>query len=92
MNANSKEKRKKDGRVPNLTLSSLTGKKEIQLTRGTDRTFSPQRSPNGDLISFFSSKPRRRSTPGCAWCAEKQRKRKKRNKEIGSWHSAIKAQ
>ena len=66
MNANSKEKRKKDGRVSNLMLSSLTGKKAIQLTRGTDRTFSPQRSPNGELISFFSSRPRPKPGPDAA--------------------------
>lgn len=50
--------KEKDGRVSNLMLSSLTGKKEIQLTRGTDRNFSPKWSPNGELIAFFSTKPR----------------------------------
>ncbi len=58
--------KEKDGRVSNLMLSSLTGKKEIQLTRGTDRNFSPKWSPNGELISFFSSKPRPKPNPDVA--------------------------
>ncbi|MCL4523505.1 MAG: hypothetical protein M1451_06280, partial [Acidobacteria bacterium] len=56
----------RDGRVSNLMLSSLTSKKEIQLTRGTDRNGSPQWSPNGELISFFSSKPRPKPSPDAA--------------------------
>jgi len=58
--------KEKDGRVSNLMLSSLTSKKEIQLTRGTDRNFNPQWSPNGELISFMSSKPRPKPNPDAA--------------------------
>jgi len=58
--------KEKDGRVSNLMLSSLTSKKEIQLTRGTDRNVSPKWSPNGELISFLSSKPRPKPNPDVA--------------------------
>jgi dipeptidyl aminopeptidase/acylaminoacyl peptidase len=56
----------KDGRVSNLMLTSLTSKKEIQLTRGTDTNFNPKWSPNGELISFLSTKPQPKPTPDAA--------------------------
>ena len=49
--------KEKDGRVSNLFLSSLTAKKEIQLTRGTDTYSSPRWSPNSELICFDSTRP-----------------------------------
>ena len=49
--------KEKDGRVSNLFLSSLTAKKEIQLTRGTDTYSSPRWSPNSELICFESTRP-----------------------------------
>jgi dipeptidyl aminopeptidase/acylaminoacyl peptidase len=45
-----------DRLVSNLVLSSLTGTKEIQLTRGNDGASSPKWSPNGELISFTTSR------------------------------------
>ena len=48
--------KEKDGRISNLYLSSLTEKKEIQLTRGTDDVSSPRWSPSGDMIAFMSSR------------------------------------
>src|SRR5271163_2820208 len=49
--------KEKDGRVSNLYLSSLTEKKEVQLTRGTDNVSHPRWSPNGETIAFLSSHP-----------------------------------
>lgn len=49
--------KEKDGRVSNLFLSSMTEKKEIQLTRGTETHNQPRWSPNGELISFISTRP-----------------------------------
>ena len=40
-----------------LWLSSLTEKKELQLTRGTVTHASPRWSPDGHLISFLSTRP-----------------------------------
>jgi dipeptidyl aminopeptidase/acylaminoacyl peptidase len=47
----------KDGGVSNLILSSLTEKKEIELTRGADTNSSPKWSRDGRLIAFISSRP-----------------------------------
>jgi len=47
----------KDARVSNLMLSSLTDKKEIPLTRGTDMVSSPRWSPSGEMIAFLSNHP-----------------------------------
>ena len=46
----------KDARVSNLFLSSLTEKKEIQLTRGTDNVSQPRWSPSGETIAFLSTR------------------------------------
>jgi dipeptidyl aminopeptidase/acylaminoacyl peptidase len=56
--------KEKDGRVSNLFLSSLTEKKEVQLTRGADTNAGPQWSPKGDLIAFTSTKPLPEAKPG----------------------------
>src|ERR1700723_1179311 len=46
----------KDTRVSNLFLSSLTEKKEIQLTCGTDNVSQPRWSPSGETIAFLSTR------------------------------------
>ena len=56
--------KEKDVRVSNVFLSSLTepsagsgqGRKEIQLTRGTDTYSQPRWSPSGEWISFLSTR------------------------------------
>src|SRR6476659_6804802 len=45
-----------DRLVSNLVLSSLTDAKEIQLTRGNDGASSPKWSPDGNLVSFTTSR------------------------------------
>ncbi len=47
----------KGERVSNLWLSSLTEKKELQLTRGNFTHSGPRWSPDGALISFLSTRP-----------------------------------
>lgn len=56
--------KEKDGHVTNLFLSSLTEKKDVQLTRGTDTNSAPRWSPKGDLIAFTSTKPLPDAKPG----------------------------
>lgn len=58
--------KEKDSRVSNLYLTSLTEKKEIQLTRGTDNFSQPRWSPSGDTISFMSSRPIPKAKPDTA--------------------------
>jgi dipeptidyl aminopeptidase/acylaminoacyl peptidase len=58
--------KEKDGRVSNLYLSSLTQKKEVQLTRGTDNVSHPRWSPNGETIAFLSSHPLPKPKPDLA--------------------------
>jgi dipeptidyl aminopeptidase/acylaminoacyl peptidase len=54
----------KDGRVSNLILSSLTEKKEIELTRGAEHNnTNPKWSPNGQLIAFVSTRPVPKAKP-----------------------------
>ncbi|HEY6328487.1 MAG TPA: hypothetical protein VI756_04050, partial [Blastocatellia bacterium] len=56
--------KEKDSRVSNIFLSSLTEKKETQLTRGTDNNFSPKWSPDGQLLAFISSRTPPKSKEG----------------------------
>jgi dipeptidyl aminopeptidase/acylaminoacyl peptidase len=58
--------KEKESRPANLYLSSLTEKKEIQLTRGTDGHLRPRWSPNGELISFLSARPLPKPKPDAA--------------------------
>ena len=47
----------KDEMVSNLYLSSLTEKKEIQLTRGPNKDTQPRWSRDGKLLAFLSDRP-----------------------------------
>ena len=58
--------KEKDGRISNLYLSSLTEKKEIQLTRGTDNVSGPRWSPSGETIAFLSSRALPKPKPDAA--------------------------
>jgi dipeptidyl aminopeptidase/acylaminoacyl peptidase/formylglycine-generating enzyme required for sulfatase activity len=58
--------KEKDGRVSNLYLSSLTEKKEIQLTRGEDDVANPRWSPSGEMIAFLSSRAVPKAKPDLA--------------------------
>ena len=49
--------KEKDGRYSNLILTSLTEKKEIELTRGKENHSSPKFSPNGQLLAFVTTRP-----------------------------------
>jgi dipeptidyl aminopeptidase/acylaminoacyl peptidase len=55
--------KEKNARYSNLFLSSLTEKKETQLTRGTDTTVTPRWSPDGQLIAYSSTKADPKSKP-----------------------------
>ncbi|MEW6212042.1 MAG: prolyl oligopeptidase family serine peptidase [Acidobacteriota bacterium] len=55
--------KEKDGRVSNLVLSSLTEKKDIELTRGTDSCSNPRWSTDGQLIAFITTRPNPKAKP-----------------------------
>ncbi|MCL6566292.1 MAG: prolyl oligopeptidase family serine peptidase [Acidobacteriia bacterium] len=55
--------KEKDARISNLFLSSLTEKKEIQLTRGKENHTQPRWSPSGQYIAFLSDRPRPDAKP-----------------------------
>ncbi|MGC1385005.1 MAG: hypothetical protein WA823_14600, partial [Candidatus Acidiferrales bacterium] len=46
----------KNERVGNLYLSSLTEKKEVQWTRGTEQVSQPRWSPSGNYVGFLSTR------------------------------------
>lgn len=58
--------KEKDGRISNLMLSSLTEKREIELTRGSDNSTSPKWSPDGQLIAFVTTRPNPKAKPSPA--------------------------
>jgi dipeptidyl aminopeptidase/acylaminoacyl peptidase len=55
--------REKDARISNLVLSSLTEKKEIDLTRGAESSFNPKWSPDGSLVGFITTRPNPKAKP-----------------------------
>jgi dipeptidyl aminopeptidase/acylaminoacyl peptidase len=55
--------KEKDARVSNLFLSSLTEKKELQLTQGKENTFNPRWSPDGQFIAFVTTRPNPNAKP-----------------------------
>ena len=55
--------KEKDARVSTLFLSSLTEKKELQLTQGKDSTFNPRWSPDGQFIAFVTTRPNPNAKP-----------------------------
>jgi dipeptidyl aminopeptidase/acylaminoacyl peptidase len=58
--------KEKDARFSNLSLSSLTETREIQLTRGTDMNTQPRWSPDGEKIAFLSTRARPKAKPETA--------------------------
>jgi dipeptidyl aminopeptidase/acylaminoacyl peptidase len=58
--------KEKDERVSNLYLSSLTEKKEIELTRGANTVSQPRWSPSGETIAFLSDRPLPKPKPNAA--------------------------
>ncbi len=58
--------KEKDERVSNLYLSSLSEKKEIELTRGANTVSQPRWSPSGETIAFLSNRPLPKAKPNAA--------------------------
>jgi dipeptidyl aminopeptidase/acylaminoacyl peptidase len=58
--------KEKDAIVSNLYLSSLTEKKEVQLTRGSYTVSHPRWSPSGETIAFLSTRLGPKATPTTA--------------------------
>ena len=63
--------KEKNGRIANLYLTNLETKKEVPLTRGSENHGQPEWSPNGELISFLSTralpKPKPDISPSQLW-------------------------
>ncbi len=55
--------KEKNGRISNLFLTNLETKKEVQLTRATENQGRPEWSPNGEWISFTSTRPLPKPNP-----------------------------
>jgi dipeptidyl aminopeptidase/acylaminoacyl peptidase len=58
--------KERDERVANLFVTSLTGDRTTQLTRGTASVSLPQWSPDGESIAFLSSRPLPNAKPDAA--------------------------
>jgi dipeptidyl aminopeptidase/acylaminoacyl peptidase len=58
--------KEKDERISNLYLSSLTEKKEVELTRGANTVSQPRWSPSGETIAFLSNRPLPKPKPDIA--------------------------
>ena len=58
--------KEKDERVSNLYLSSLTEKKEIELTRAANTVSQPRWSTSGGTIAFLSNRPLPKPKPNAA--------------------------
>jgi dipeptidyl aminopeptidase/acylaminoacyl peptidase len=55
--------KEKNARVSNLFISSLTEKREVELTRGSDNVSAPKWSPDGQLLAFVSTRPDPKAKP-----------------------------
>src|SRR5262249_38522951 len=52
----STQDKEKGSRVSNLIRSSLTGKDEVELTRGPESCTAPKWSPDGKLLAFITAR------------------------------------
>jgi dipeptidyl aminopeptidase/acylaminoacyl peptidase len=59
-----------DKRISHLMLTSLTEKREIQLTRGKPDCSNPRWSPNGEHLAFLTSRPIPKAKDGDANASE----------------------